>query len=69
VDLISPKFISQKMGYIHMNPVRAGLRQQPENWKWSSCRALHPANQDPVPLTVDFRCHWRQEEILSGREK
>ena len=26
----------EKVGYIHLNPVRAGLVSQPENWRWSS---------------------------------
>ncbi len=27
--------------YIHLNPVRAGLVERPENWFWSSYRAYH----------------------------
>ena len=26
----------QKVEYIHLNPVRRGLVQRPENWRWSS---------------------------------
>ncbi|HUF02633.1 MAG TPA: transposase [Aridibacter sp.] len=68
VDVRSSKFFSQKTRYIHMNPVRAGLCEKPGGWKWSSYRALHPANRERVPLAVDLRYHWLEEEILNGRE-
>jgi len=28
----------EKIGYIHMNPVRAGLVKTPADWAWSSAR-------------------------------
>jgi putative transposase len=28
----------QKLNYIHMNPVKAGLVDEPEHYKWSSAR-------------------------------
>ncbi len=37
-ELITPKFTSQKLNYIHMNPVRAGLVDRPEDWLYSSAR-------------------------------
>jgi putative transposase len=33
VDLWSEKFVRQKLGYIHMNPVRAKLCDHPGKWK------------------------------------
>ena len=27
---------NEKGGYIHLNPVRAGLVSRPEDWRWSS---------------------------------
>jgi hypothetical protein len=27
---------SDKVGYIHLNPVRAGSVSRPEDWRWSS---------------------------------
>ncbi|QQS40291.1 MAG: transposase [Acidobacteriota bacterium] len=68
VDLRTSKFFLQKIGYIHMNPVRAELCEKPQDWKWSSYRALHPANQEPVPLAVDRRYHWWEEEMMNSRE-
>ncbi|MCL5006213.1 MAG: transposase [Acidobacteria bacterium] len=32
------KEYSEKIEYIHRNPVRAGLVQHPEDWRWSSVR-------------------------------
>lgn len=28
----------EKVAYIHLNPVKAGLVERPEDWKWSSVR-------------------------------
>jgi putative transposase len=28
---------NEKVEYIHLNPVRAGLVSRPEDWRWSSC--------------------------------
>ncbi len=69
VDIVSPEFMIQKSRYIHNNPVRANLCSHPKDWKWSSYRALHPANSAPVPLQVDFPIHWKESEIISGRRK
>lgn len=49
IDLWSPKFVRQKLNYLHMNPVRAGLCQHPAEWKWSSCRAYLPHKIGEVP--------------------
>ncbi len=38
VAIISQIFFTQKLGYIHANPVRKGFVEQPENWKYSSAR-------------------------------
>jgi len=67
IDLISAKFVIQKTRYIHFNPVRAGLCEHPKDWKWSSYRAMHPANEKPLPIKVDFPSHWREEEIRRAR--
>jgi putative transposase len=38
VELVSEKFTSQKLNYIHLNPVRAGLVERAEDWLYSSAR-------------------------------
>ncbi len=37
--------------YVAMNPVRAGLTERPEDWQWSSYRAV--AGLAPTPAFVD----------------
>ncbi|MCD4692783.1 MAG: transposase [Calditrichales bacterium] len=36
--IISEKMFSQKLNYIHNNPVKQGFVDKPENWKYSSAR-------------------------------
>jgi len=36
IELISPKWINQKLNYIHNNPVRAGIIEIPEHYIYSS---------------------------------
>lgn len=38
VELFSKKFIDQKLNYIHENPVKAGLVDQPWEYRYSSAR-------------------------------
>jgi putative transposase len=33
--------------YIHLNPVRAGLADQPRNYRWSSCRLFTDSSDTP----------------------
>jgi hypothetical protein len=37
--LYSNKFIEQKLDYIHQNPVRSGIVEKPEEYRYSSARA------------------------------
>ena len=37
--LLHPKFIEQKLNYIHNNPVHAGLVSKPEDYLYSSAQA------------------------------
>ncbi|MFZ1750492.1 MAG: transposase [Saprospiraceae bacterium] len=36
IELESPKFLYQKLNYIHLNPVRAGIVNEPEHYIYSS---------------------------------
>ena len=44
VEIVSEKFFNQKLNYIHLNPVRAGFVEQPEEWIYSSAKnyLFHP---------------------------
>ncbi|HEX7722488.1 MAG TPA: transposase [Pyrinomonadaceae bacterium] len=63
IDLWSPKFIRQKLNYLHLNPVRAGLCEHPADWKWSNCRAYLPHKPGDVPIEIDWQAFWKEEEI------
>jgi hypothetical protein len=56
---------SQKLRYIHRNPVKAGLCARPEDWDWSSFR--HYARG--VEATVEIESEWtaRKRERAAGR--
>ena len=46
----------EKMDYIHLNPVRAGLSAKLEDWPWSSAAVAHPdtvLSVDPIDLPAD----------------
>ncbi len=38
IELQSPKWINQKLAYIHLNPVRSGFVENPEDYLYSSAR-------------------------------
>ena len=60
IDLWSPRFIRQKLNYIHLNPVRARLCEHPAEWKWSSYRAYFPHKPGSVPIEIDERGYWEE---------
>jgi len=58
------KEYSDRMNYLHLNPVRKGLVDRPEDWRWSSynnsavekaAAAQCPIQVDPVLLPLDYR--------------
>jgi len=63
IDLFSPKFIRQKLNYLHLNPVWADLCDHPAKWKWSSYRAYMPHGKGEVPIEMDWRGYWSGEEL------
>jgi len=48
---------NEKVQYIHLNPVKAGLARRPEDWPWSSVHdyagTVHEAPLTPSGLLVD----------------
>jgi len=47
----TPAVAREKINYCHMNPVHAGLANNPANWKWSSYN-WYNGDRD-VPLEID----------------
>jgi hypothetical protein len=66
IDLWSHRFVRQKLNYLHLNPVRAGLCEHPADWKWSSYRAYLPHKVGEVPIEIDWQAHWKDEELEIG---
>lgn len=69
IDLHSPKFVQQKVRYIHMNPVRAGLCDDPAKWKWSSYHAYLPHELGEVPIEMDRKWLWTESELAAVRDR
>lgn len=72
IDLESPKFIRQKLRYVHLNPIRANLCEHPAKWKWSSYHAYLPHKIGEVPIEIDFSGYWKDvefEKFESEKEK
>jgi REP element-mobilizing transposase RayT len=63
IDLWSPKFLRQKLDYVHLNPVRAGLCDHPADWIWSSYQAYLPHKPEKVPIEIDWQGYWKEEEF------
>jgi hypothetical protein len=56
--IYSEKFISQKIEYIHANPVRSKIVQNPEDYLYSSARnyaGLEPVLQNVEIVTKKWR--------------
>jgi REP element-mobilizing transposase RayT len=54
--IISKKLVDAKIAYIHNNPVRAGMVEYPEDWKWSSAADYLGRTNGPVPVSTDWYC-------------
>jgi putative transposase len=51
----------QKVNYIHLNPVRAGLVERAIDYRWSSVRIWQGREAEDEPLRVDIdRIQWRR---------
>lgn len=51
--LWSESMLWQRIQYTHLNPVRAGLVDHPNNWQWSSARIWRGRQAEDEPLLVD----------------
>ncbi len=52
----------EKLRYIHRNPVRRGLTERPEDWKWSSF--VHYATGAEGPVEIESQWTERKRERL-----
>ncbi|MGQ0542930.1 MAG: REP-associated tyrosine transposase [Blastocatellia bacterium] len=51
--LWSEQMLWQRIQYTHLNPVRAGFVDHPNDWRWSSARIWHGQRSDEEPLEMD----------------
>ena len=60
-SVFSEAVFMQKVNYIHLNPVRAGLVERAIDYRWSSARIWQRIPSDDEPLLVDIdRIEWRR---------
>jgi putative transposase len=51
-NLWEPRYIWEMIDYIHANPVRRGLSERAEDWKWSSASDYLAKRPGPVSLDL-----------------
>ena len=60
-SIFSEAVFMQKVNYIHLNPVRAGLVEKATDYRWSSARIWQKCPMEQEPLMVDIdRIRWRK---------
>jgi putative transposase len=52
VQLSSPEMMTQRINYIHNNPVEAGFVIEPQHWKWSSAHDYCGGTQGLIDLVM-----------------
>jgi putative transposase len=50
---------AEKLNYMHWNPVRRGLVESPEHWKWSSYRRYCAEAGGAVTVDTTWNMHWK----------
>jgi REP element-mobilizing transposase RayT len=61
LPLFSESFFMQRVNYIHQNPVRAGLVERAEDYRWSSVRCWNREPRKDEPLLADLdKIVWRR---------
>lgn len=64
LSIFSEDMFIQKVNYIHQNPVRAGLVERAEDYRWSSARVWKRCALEDEPLMVDIdRIKWRRTQV------
>ncbi len=54
-NVFTPRKCSEKLHYMHWNPVKRGLVPQPEDWRWSSCRFYSLGERGVVTLNEGWK--------------
>jgi putative transposase len=54
-NVFSEAKIVQKLNYMHWNPIKRGLVDKPEDWRWSSCHYYQTLEQGRVEIESGCR--------------
>ena len=61
MPVFSERLFMEKVNYIHLNPVRAGVVARAEDYRWSSARCWWGRTVEDEPLLVDLeKMVWRR---------
>jgi len=61
LPIFSEGMFMEKLNYIHLNPVRAGLAERAIDYRWSSARIWQGCPLEDEPLSIDKGLiHWRR---------
>ena len=50
-EIYTGKKLEERLTYMHLNPVKAGLTEKAVDWRWSSARWYELGRAVGVPLT------------------
>ena len=59
----------EKLRYIHRNPVKAGLCNLPEDWRWSSFRHYALREKGVVEIESEWTARDRETQATGGEER
>ncbi len=62
------EYFLQTSRYIHLNPVKAKMVKHPENYKWSSYRAMIALQDDKITERNRTLSYFKNQDILRYRE-
>jgi len=64
LPIFSESMFMDKLNYIHLNPVRAGMVRCVTDYRWSSARIWKGCPSDDEPLRLDNELiHWRRSKL------
>jgi len=63
-NVFTHRKFTEKLRYIHRNPVSRGLVVQPEDWPWSSYR--HWLTGEASPVEIESNWTWQRRERATG---
>ncbi|HZR56048.1 MAG TPA: transposase [Terriglobales bacterium] len=59
----------EKLRYLHRNPVKQGLCEHPQNWKWSSFRHYALREKAEVEIESEWTARDRERHATGGKDR